>query len=57
MPFFVGIAFTGTELERNYRRVMAGLSAAIDSPRTPSVVVTHRDLALINAVEHLFPHT
>jgi hypothetical protein len=53
--FFVALAFLRTEREADYSWVLQQLSALVPGFKKPGVVITDRDLALMNALAVLFP--
>jgi hypothetical protein len=55
--FLVGFAFLRSECERSYSWVLEQLAVSVAGFKPPGVVVTNRDLALLNALSHVFPNS
>ncbi|KAH7855215.1 hypothetical protein Vadar_022474 [Vaccinium darrowii] len=55
MMFSVAFAFMDGEKEDNYMWVMDKLKGMMDPDSLPEVVVTDRELALMNAIARVFP--
>ncbi len=52
--FITAFAFLKRKAEEEYNWVLSELSASVDGFHEPSVVVTDRDLALLNTLAHVF---
>ncbi|XP_058217526.1 putative protein FAR1-RELATED SEQUENCE 10 [Rhododendron vialii] len=55
MTFCAAFAFMECEKTENYTWVLENLKGMMDPNALPSVIVTDRELALMNAIEHVFP--
>lgn len=54
--FSVAQSFIMGEKQENYVWVLENLKRVMDTDRLPTVIVTDRDLALMNAIEKVFPN-
>ena len=57
MTFCVACAFVPAEKEENYTWVCETLRSLMDERSYPNVIVTDRDMALMNAIDRTFPQT
>ncbi|KAK9151101.1 hypothetical protein Syun_009410 [Stephania yunnanensis] len=55
LMFLVGFAFISSETHANYVRALENLRSILDGWPKPNVLVTNRELGLINAIEEVFP--
>lgn len=55
--FSVAFAFLNVEKEDNYMWAVQCLRHVLDSEVAPSIIVTDRELALMNALNHVFPQS
>ncbi|KAK9107333.1 hypothetical protein Syun_023344 [Stephania yunnanensis] len=53
--FSVGFAFISREMQENYIWVLENLKNLVDGWSNPQVILTERELRLINAIEFVFP--
>ncbi|KAI8543066.1 hypothetical protein RHMOL_Rhmol08G0189400 [Rhododendron molle] len=56
LTFNVAFAFIECEKEENYTWVLEKLKGMMDADALPVVIVTDRELALMNAIKSVFPH-
>ncbi|KAI8559279.1 hypothetical protein RHMOL_Rhmol04G0159700 [Rhododendron molle] len=56
MTFCAAFAFMECEKTENYTWVLEKLKGMMDPNALPSVIVTDRELALMNAITNVFPH-
>ncbi|KAG5553736.1 hypothetical protein RHGRI_011577 [Rhododendron griersonianum] len=56
LTFNVAFAFIECEKEENYTWVLEKLKGMMDTDTLPVVIVTDRELALMNAIRSVFPH-
>ncbi|KAI8572430.1 hypothetical protein RHMOL_Rhmol01G0197600 [Rhododendron molle] len=56
LTFNVAFAFIECEKEENYIWVLEKLKGMVDADALPVVIVTDRELALMNAIRSVFPH-
>ncbi|KAG5567257.1 hypothetical protein RHGRI_002722 [Rhododendron griersonianum] len=56
LTFNVAFAFIECEKEENYTWVLEKLKGMMDADALPVVIVTDRELALMNAIRSVFPH-
>ena len=57
LTFYVGFALFQFEREDNYVWVLERLKTIMEDKMLPSVIVTDRELALMNAIRKIFPTT
>ena len=55
--FYVAFVFLRSEQERDYYWALQQLKISLDNSTQPRVIVTNRDLALMNAISTSFPDT
>ena len=55
MTFFVAYVYMNAEKEDNYTWALTALSSLLDDNCLPSVIVTDRELSLMNSITSIFP--
>ena len=55
LTFSIAFAYIDIEREDNYTWALERLRSVMDADVLPELIVTDRDLALLNAIERVFP--